>query len=325
MRIITKVIWALLLWPALAFGQVTATPTSTLQWSEAAPDLPTAQGYTYTAYSDEVAGSAMVPLFTDPFTRANATTLGATWTRQGSGDIGIVSNQARFNGGSNVGSLQSGVTTWTGTSDQYAEARIQSLVGGREAAIGVRGAGTGSDASARGYYFILNEDNAAAGLGSMRVGIWVNTGAWAQKVTAIATVAANDLIRLEVRGQTLTALINGVAVLTTTDSTLTSGVPFVFISSLGTAATTTTWDTFAAGSPVPVATAILSGVTCTGTVSPFACQALMPPYAIGPHSLTLTAKNSVGETLKSLPLAFTEILIAVPAVPTTLSLSVSLP
>lgn len=49
---------------------------------------------------------------------------------------------------------------------------------------------------------------------------------------------------------------------------------------------------------------VLSGVTCTGTVSPFSCEAPIPAYTPGNHTATLTAKNLAGESAKSDPLGF---------------------
>lgn len=47
-----------------------------------------------------------------------------------------------------------------------------------------------------------------------------------------------------------------------------------------------------------------TGVTCTGTTSPFACEVLIPAYTPGNHTLTLTATNIAGESAKSSPFAF---------------------
>lgn len=60
----------------------------------------------------------------------------------------------------------------------------------------------------------------------------------------------------------------------------------------------------------------LSGVTCTGTASPFACEVPFPAFTPGNHSLTLTAANVAGESGKSSPLSFT--FVVVPAIPTGL-------
>lgn len=47
-----------------------------------------------------------------------------------------------------------------------------------------------------------------------------------------------------------------------------------------------------------------TNVTCSGTVSPFACQAKTPTFSNGSHSITLTAANAGGESPQSVPFAF---------------------
>jgi hypothetical protein len=48
-----------------------------------------------------------------------------------------------------------------------------------------------------------------------------------------------------------------------------------------------------------------TAVTCTGTVSPFACEVLIPAFTPGAHTLLLSASNVAGESPKSSPFAFT--------------------
>lgn len=57
---------------------------------------------------------------------------------------------------------------------------------------------------------------------------------------------------------------------------------------------------------------VLTGVTCTGTTSPFACKVAFPAFTPGPHALTLTATNEAGESLKSTPFAFRFVVIPNP-------------
>lgn len=47
-----------------------------------------------------------------------------------------------------------------------------------------------------------------------------------------------------------------------------------------------------------------TSVTCVGTASPFQCQTPITAYSQGNHSLTLTATNIAGESVKSNPLGF---------------------
>lgn len=71
------------------------------------------------------------------------------------------------------------------------------------------------------------------------------------------------------------------------------------------------YRTYDNGSTTP---AVMAGVTCAGTVSPYQCEAPFPPMSPGNHSLTLTASNIAGESGKSVPFVFT--FIVTPAVPT---------
>lgn len=63
----------------------------------------------------------------------------------------------------------------------------------------------------------------------------------------------------------------------------------------------------------------LTPATCTGTASPFACQAPFPAFTPGAtHTVAVTAANVAGESLKSTPLSFT--FIVIPSVPANLRL-----
>jgi len=52
-----------------------------------------------------------------------------------------------------------------------------------------------------------------------------------------------------------------------------------------------------------VGTTLIS-VTCVGTVSPYQCEVAFPAFTPGAHTLTLTANNLAGESVKSAPLSF---------------------
>ena len=58
---------------------------------------------------------------------------------------------------------------------------------------------------------------------------------------------------------------------------------------------------------------VFSGVTCSGTASPFTCSVAFPAFSPGPHSLTLSAANAAGESAKSAAVSFT--FVVIPAVP----------
>lgn len=52
-----------------------------------------------------------------------------------------------------------------------------------------------------------------------------------------------------------------------------------------------------------------TSVTCTGTVSPFQCEVLIPAFTPGAHSVTITAGNVAGESAKSSPFNFTFVVV----------------
>ena len=56
---------------------------------------------------------------------------------------------------------------------------------------------------------------------------------------------------------------------------------------------------------------VLTGVTCAGT--PVACSVPFPAFTPGAHTLTLTATNIAGESVKSNPFAF--VFVVVPSAP----------
>ena len=49
---------------------------------------------------------------------------------------------------------------------------------------------------------------------------------------------------------------------------------------------------------------VFSGVTCAGTASPFTCQVRTPTFAMGAHSIQLTAGSATGESALSTPFSF---------------------
>lgn len=60
---------------------------------------------------------------------------------------------------------------------------------------------------------------------------------------------------------------------------------------------------------------VLTGVTCSGT-APVTCSAPFPAFTPGNHSLTATAANAAGESLRSTPFAF--VFVVVPSAPVNL-------
>lgn len=61
---------------------------------------------------------------------------------------------------------------------------------------------------------------------------------------------------------------------------------------------------------------VLSPVTCVGPTSPFVCNVPFPAFTPGSHTLSMTAGNDGGESLKSSPLNFT--FVVIPNPPTNL-------
>ncbi len=56
-----------------------------------------------------------------------------------------------------------------------------------------------------------------------------------------------------------------------------------------------------------------TGVTCSGSSSPFQCEVNIPAFTPGNHSITMTASNLAGESAKSAPFSF--VFVVTPAIP----------
>jgi hypothetical protein len=189
-------------------------------------------------------------IVTDDFNRADDSTgLGANWTirNAGSGDVGwkVLSNKAQASAlvGEGIG-WYSGAG-WTGGNDQYAEAAITALESGKDIAPVCRASGA-AISSANGYLYDINDADAAVALGSsISTGLYKQVaGGFTQLGTSTSvTISANDVIRVECNGTTIRGLVNGVAKITQTDSSLASGNPGLYVGS----GSTSTWDNFAAG------------------------------------------------------------------------------
>lgn len=74
-----------------------------------------------------------------------------------------------------------------------------------------------------------------------------------------------------------------------------------------------TYKYYADGATTGVA---LSGVTCTGTASPYVCEVAYPAFTPGAHALTLTSSNPAGESGPSASFAFS--FVVIPASPANL-------
>lgn len=74
-----------------------------------------------------------------------------------------------------------------------------------------------------------------------------------------------------------------------------------------------TYRYYADGATTGVA---FTGVTCSGTASPFTCEVPIPAFTPGSHSVTVTGTNIAGEAPKCPPLTFS--FVVTPGVATNL-------
>lgn len=74
-------------------------------------------------------------------------------------------------------------------------------------------------------------------------------------------------------------------------------------------ATSYTFKLYADGS----ATGTVVPMTCTGATSPFTCTTAVSAFTPGTHTVTFTASNAAGESVKSAPLTFQ--MVIVPSAP----------
>lgn len=177
----------------------------------------------------------MPQIIADTFIRANAVTLGANWTNVAR-SMDIVSNQCKADQASSGENLSyySGAG-WTGGNDQYSEALLNFIESGKDVATACRISGT-TEGNANAYLFVINDADAAITLPSALfsvalykqvAGSFTPLGA---SVTGV-TIAVNDVIRIEAEGTTIRGLINGVQIVSRTDSALASGGPGLYVGS----------------------------------------------------------------------------------------------
>lgn len=201
----------------------------------------------------------------DTFVRANGA-LGANWTNLGvTTTLAIVSNRAAISGLSNEAMAYYSGAGWTGGADQYAEGAVGVLESTKDMAPACRISGA-SIALANAYLFVLNDTDAAVTLptSTLSVALYKQVGGAftpiGSSVTSVS-LAANDIARLECQGTTLRGKINGVQIVTNTDSSIASGNPGLYIGS----GTTSAWGDgatvgFAAGD-------FGGGATCAPTLT----------------------------------------------------------
>lgn len=181
---------------------------------------------------------------TDNFDRANANPIGGNWvTVPSNSAIQIVSNAATPSSlAADCSCIWTAITSFP--TDQYSQAAVTvtGTVGGN-AGMGVivRGSKTANT------YYRLCIDHAAASnvfLGKKVAG--TSTAIW----TRTQAFTDGDILRLEVRGNILRALLNGVAIgADVTDNSILGGYPGLHYSSTETAASADTWQAGSLGMP----------------------------------------------------------------------------
>src|SRR5579862_5531800 len=170
--------------------------------------------YGLAGYTETVIGS-------DSFNRANGS-LGAGWTDDSDAGLSIVSGQVVGNGG-NSGDLR---TAESYPSDQFSQLLVGStpLSGGQWIGPAVRMQASGQSGYV-GFYYANNGGTPEVMLFKRAGGVWSNMGSYSTGVLAEGTQ-----LQVTAVGSTISLLVNGVTRVTTTDSTLTGGVPGILAS-----------------------------------------------------------------------------------------------
>lgn len=148
---------------------------------------------------------------TDNFTAADGTVLttySASWTAMRNNFV--INTNATCPDGS-FDDCACGWTADTFNNDQYAQAVVAAMDGASQVSAGVC-----VRATAANYYAFYVTTGA-------RALIKIVAGSKTSLASDTTTCAVNDVLKLVVAGTTLTAYVNGVSVLTTTDSDLSSG------------------------------------------------------------------------------------------------------
>ena len=175
---------------------------------------------------------------TDAFTSTNGTTLttySSSWSLN-SGDFAINTNAVYPNQSGAEGGARWNADTFG--NDQYAQGKLANITTtGQTIGVAVR-ASTGGAASYYGFY--------ADGSGGGKTFLFkMVSGTWTQLGSTGAALSANDLLRLEISGTTLTPKVNGSTQSppgTQTDSALSSGAAGLSGYSLSTAMRLDDWE-----------------------------------------------------------------------------------
>ena len=187
--------------------------------------------------------------YTDDFNRANGS-LGANWTKVTSanitGDVAIVSNEA-----SGSVASQWGIYTYASsaaTNDQYAQAVVPTVASGsqREVQLGVRVKLPVVGSYWPDGYFIGIQYTTS---GASRY-LFKYSGGNYSAITSASSPAftAGETIRIEAQGSTIRYLLNGTAIFTQTDTTITGASERLLMMGIfGGSAGPATLDDFSAG------------------------------------------------------------------------------
>jgi hypothetical protein len=247
--------------------------------------------------------------FTDNFNRANAG-VGANWTASSDGGLLVVSGKVRGNGSSATDSYW---TANTFNDDQFSQ--ITALVNDLPtdyAGVTVRQQGTGGQAYYLGIYFWHS--------GSPLIQLYKHTvgGTYTQLGSSFSTGAIGiaDTLRIEAIGSTITVKLNGMPVITQTDTSIPSGgspgiqmngfptaddwiggslgVPSVFATSTVSATVTKT----TAGGPKSI---VAAQVNATSTVSGSVTKPGLKPLVTANISATSTVGGTVAVSHPTTP------------------------
>jgi Malectin domain/Putative Ig domain len=194
---------------------------------------PSFSGITCTVASNGRA--ALTQFASDTFERANGP-VGANWTA--TEGVFSIANDSVFlsaQGGDMLGSM-----FWNGASffpDQFSQLTITSA-GGTGTSLGpaVRMQSSGENYYVLNYVVTVPASSSKISLQVVSSGVATTLGTFAHQVVP------GDVLRLEIRGKSLTALLNGATIITATDSTFASGSPGIWGLNTTLAATGDDWS-----------------------------------------------------------------------------------
>lgn len=208
-------------------------------------------------------------VFTDPFNRANSSSLGSDWDNLSAfGTVGIVSNVAVGAGGY-AGAVVKTSTAAFGA-DQYAEITVGNSTAQNWAGCGVRL----NAAAGTGYAIFVAAD--VCYLSTIQSG-------YDSVITSFAGVSTGDRVRIEAEGTTLRVKVNGATILSLTEGTYSSGQPGLIYYDIATTA-----DDFEGGDlgVASLAGAVAMALSAAGSVD-------VSKLVAGAVSIGLTGAGSI--------------------------------